>query len=191
MIRASAIADRYLQTGRSWFSLTKQYTGKVNKMGELGGRPSKYKPEFDKMAYGFGLLGATDAQMADSFGVTEQTLNNWKHDFPSFFESLKSSKLVADAKVAESLYKRAQGFEYDEVTDDEKNGQKTIRKMVPPDPTSMIFWLKNRQPAAWRDKQEVAVDSHNVNENITGLAELIGKPVKNRSIEELTDETKE
>jgi hypothetical protein len=24
----------------------------------------------------------------------------------------------------------------------------------PPDPTSMIFWLKNRQPQDWRDKQE-------------------------------------
>jgi hypothetical protein len=156
--------------------------GKVNKMGEQGGRPSKYKPEFDKMAYGFGLLGATDVQMAESFGVCEATMNNWKAEHPSFLESLRQSKLTADAKVAESLYKRAQGFEYDEITDDEKNGKKTVRKFVPPDATSMIFWLKNRQPAAWRDKQEVAVDSHNVNENITTIADIIMKPVPNREI---------
>jgi len=27
-------------------------------------------------------------------------------------------------------------------------------KQYPPDPTSAIFWLKNRQPKIWRDKQE-------------------------------------
>jgi len=26
---------------------------------------------------------------------------------------------------------------------------------LPPDPTSMIFYLKNRRPDRWRDKQEV------------------------------------
>ena len=28
----------------------------------------------------------------------------------------------------------------------------------PPDPTSMIFWLKNRQPDKWRDKRETGDD---------------------------------
>jgi hypothetical protein len=27
----------------------------------------------------------------------------------------------------------------------------------PPDATSMIFWLKNRKPEQWRDKQDVDV----------------------------------
>ena len=27
--------------------------------------------------------------------------------------------------------------------------------MVVPDTTAIIFWLKNRQPEYWRDKQEV------------------------------------
>lgn len=148
------------------------------------GRPTKYKPEYDRMAYGYALLGATDAQMAESFRVTEQTINNWKHDFPSFFESLKAGKLEADMKIAESLYKRAQGFEYDEVTHEDGVETKRVTKMVVPDATSIIFWLKNRQPAAWRDKQEVQVDSHNVNENITSLAELLNKPVKDREIPE-------
>ena len=29
-------------------------------------------------------------------------------------------------------------------------------KHYPPDPTSMIFYLKNRRPDRWRDKQELA-----------------------------------
>ena len=151
-------------------------------MGDVGGRPSKYKPEYDKLAYDYSLLGATDDQMARNFGVTKQTLNNWKHEHPSFFDSLKRGKDEADVAVAKSLYKRAQGFEYDEVTHENGVETKRVTKMVVPDATSMIFWLKNRQPAAWRDKQEVQVNSHNVNENIASLADLINNPVKDREI---------
>ena len=28
-------------------------------------------------------------------------------------------------------------------------------KQVPPNVTAQVFWLKNRQPAKWRDKQEI------------------------------------
>lgn len=44
------------------------------------------------------LLGATDKELGDFFNVTEQTINNWKKDFPSFFESIKRGKIDADAK---------------------------------------------------------------------------------------------
>jgi hypothetical protein len=33
--------------------------------------------------------------------------------------------------------------------------QTPIRKFYPPDTTAAIFWLKNRAPAQWRDKQEI------------------------------------
>lgn len=148
------------------------------------GRPTKYKPEFDDMAYKLALLGLVDEQMADVFDICVATLNNWKREHPSFLSSIKKGKAPADAEVAMSLNKRALGYEYDEITDDEKNGRKIVRKHVPADPTSVIFWLKNRQPKVWRDKQEVQVDSHNVNENITSLAELIMNPVKDREIPE-------
>ena len=32
-----------------------------------------------------------------------------------------------------------------------------ITKHYPPDPTSMIFWLKNRRPDRWRDKQSIDI----------------------------------
>lgn len=32
---------------------------------------------------------------------------------------------------------------------------KQVEKDVPPDTTAIIFWLKNRKPEAWRDKQDV------------------------------------
>lgn len=34
-----------------------------------------------------------------------------------------------------------------------------MKKEVVPDTTAQIFWLKNRRPDRWKDKQEVAVDA--------------------------------
>lgn len=128
------------------------------------GQPTKYKKEYDEQARKLCLLGATDASLADFFNVTETTINNWKNANESFFESIKQGKMIADATVAESLFKRANGYSHPE----EKvfNGNDGITtynttKHYAPDPTAMIFWLKNRQPAMWREKQEVKVELNN------------------------------
>ena len=126
-----------------------------------GEKNSKYKPEYDQLAYNYGLLGATDKQLAEFFGVTETTINNWKNDHPSFFESLNQSKSQADAMVAQSLYHRALGYSCVETKIATYEGQitdtKDVVKHYPPDSTSAIFWLKNRQPKLWRDKTESVV----------------------------------
>lgn len=124
-----------------------------------GGRPSAYKEEYKKQAYKLSLLGLTDKQMADVFGVSEATFNNWKESKEGFLESLKEGKEVADAEVSQSLYKRAKGYDYIEEKQEVEQGVVTkeiiTTKHVPADTTSMIFWLKNRQPQLWRDKQEL------------------------------------
>lgn len=137
------------------------------------GAPTKYKPEFDKQAYKLCLLGAIDKELADFFEVDVRTIDNWKKDFPSFFQSIKQGKLIADANVAESLYKLASGHTVKEVTyekidcdinpesddADEEIGaiwrKKVVVKEVSPNATAGIFWSKNRQPKKWKDKQEV------------------------------------
>lgn len=55
-----------------------------------------------------------------------------------------------------SLYKRAMGCSTPDVdikVIDGKVVETPLIKHYPPDPTSMIFWLKNRQKDKWRDKQ--------------------------------------
>lgn len=125
------------------------------------GRPSEYHPAMDDQARKLALLGLTDAEIAKFFGVTEQTLNNWKSDFPAFFESLMAGKVIADADVADSLYRRAMGevvFVERRVKDDDGNYE-VIRLMqkVPADAGAAKLWLTNRQPLLWRDKQAVEV----------------------------------
>lgn len=118
-------------------------------------RPTKYKPEYTEEAYKLCLLGATDKQMGDFFDVNEDTINEWKKRHPEFSESLKEGKIVADANVAESLYKRACGYEHPEVHISSYQGDITITdltKHYPPDTAAAFIWLKNR--AGWKDKTE-------------------------------------
>lgn len=123
-------------------------------------RPSKYKPEFSTQAAKLCALGATDSQLADFFEVAVSTISLWKVEHPEFSEALKLAKDEADAKVEQSLYRRAMGYEHDE-TDirvvDKEIVQTPIRKHYPPDTTACIFWLKNRKAAQWRDKVEQIV----------------------------------
>ena len=124
----------------------------------VAGRPTKFKEEYIELVYKLCLLGATDKEMADILGVTEQTFNNWKIDYPRLFESIKEGKEAADANVANRLYQRAMGYQHPEDKIFNDNGEPLIVPTVkhyPPDPTAAIFWLKNRQPQKWRDKQEI------------------------------------
>ena len=109
------------------------------------------------------LSGWTDAQVADFFDVTEQSLNNYKIKFPSFFESLKEEKIEADKNVEKSLYQRACGYSHEAVKMFVIGGKVVTEKYIehyPPSEVACIFWLKNRQPDKWRDKQE---HEHNIN----------------------------
>lgn len=133
-------------------------------MAEARGRPTKWKEEFVEQAYKLSLLGATDKEIADFLDISESTLNEWKLTYPSFSESIKRGKAVADSNVADRLYQRAMGFEHDSeeikvVSIGGKDGSEVqrvpVRKVYPPDTVAAIFWLKNRQPDKWRDKQEV------------------------------------
>lgn len=129
-----------------------------------GGRPTRYKEEYCEQAEKLCLLGANDKQLADFFRTTEQTINAWKKAHPKFLEALKAGKEVADANVSKSLYRKAIGYEHDDVelkvVSIGNNGgsvveQVPVKKIYPPDTTACIFWLKNRQPKLWREKQEV------------------------------------
>jgi len=97
------------------------------------GRPTAYKPEYAETVLKLCLLGATDAEIGDFYGVSEQTINTWKKKHPDFLESIKSGKQKADANVATSLYQTA----------------------IDGNTTAQIFWLKNRRAKEWRDKQEI------------------------------------
>jgi hypothetical protein len=125
-----------------------------------GGRKTNYKPEYAKIAAKMCHLGATDADLAEAFGVSVATIGNWKGQHEEFSSALKADKALADERVERSLYQRALGYACDEVDIRVVNGeivQTPLVKQYPPDTTAAIFWLKNRKSADWRDKQDVDV----------------------------------
>lgn len=127
-----------------------------------GGRKTLYKPEYAEMARKIALLGSTDAELADIFEVSETTIHEWKKKHKEFSEALKKGKILADANVADRLYKKATGYEHEAVKIFNNNGEEMVvpyTEKFAPDTTAAIFWLKNRQRAHWRDRQEVEHDA--------------------------------
>jgi len=127
------------------------------------GQPTKYKSEYDEQVEKLCKLGSTDKDIANFFNVTDTTINNWKLAHATFFESLKRGKDHFDSELVEkSLRNRAIGCSHPETRVVVVNGvpeKVEITKHYPPDSTAMIFWLKNRQSARWKDKQEIDVNS--------------------------------
>lgn len=125
------------------------------------GRPTNYREKFKKQAYRLCLLGAIDEELAEFFEVSVSTITNWKSEHPEFLASIKKGKMAADSKVAERLYERAMGYSHTETHVSNHMGVITkteLTKHYPPDTVAAFIWLKNRQPAKWRDKIEVGVN---------------------------------
>lgn len=152
-------------------------------------RPTKFKPEFVEQARKLCKLGATDAELADFFGVAVRTIDMWKLQHEAFLRAIKTTKAMADRRVEASLYRRAIGYEHDD-TDirvvDGKIVKTATRKVYAPDTAACIFWLKNRNRKAWRDRIDTAVGGpedgapipveHTVNPRVLALAnEVIDK----------------
>jgi hypothetical protein len=136
------------------------------------GRNSLYSPEMNEAARKLALLGLADEEMAEYFGVTRQTFDNWKREYPAFFAALMEGKTIADANVADSLYRRATGehIEFQRAFKNKDTGEVeivTLKTWNPGDPGAAKLWLANRRPRQWREG-EGGAGTVNIQINING-----------------------
>lgn len=110
---------------------------------------------------GWARDGLTDEQIATNMGITRSTLYEWKNKYSDISDALKEGKEVVDRQVENALLKSALGYMYDEVTEERRDDElvvtKVVHKEVQPNTTAQIFWLKNRKRAEWRDRVENAI----------------------------------
>jgi hypothetical protein len=145
-----------------------------------------YDPEKLILVEGWARDGLTSEQIAKNLGVSYETLRVWQNQYPALSATLKRGKEIVDREVENALYKRTQGYTVElhktfkvKVTDYDTNGRK-IRETeelqqgvdevyVAPDTTAQIFWLKNRKPAEWRDRQGIDVTVENFEQALKEL----------------------
>lgn len=156
------------------------------------GRTPKYEqwlePDNLIKLEGWARNGLTDEQIANNIGINRTTLYAWKAKYTDFSNALKRGKEVIDIMVENALLKSAMGYRYDEVVKERiynpDTGESEIvevkrtTKDVAPNSTSLIFWLKNRRPADWRDTKNIdaAVEVKNPFDGIdtADIKKLIG-----------------
>lgn len=113
----------------------------------------KYKdwltPEGLMILKGWARDGLIDEQIADKMGIAPSTLYRWKDEYKEISEALKEGKEVVDYQVENAL----------------------LNKAISGNTTAQIFWLKNRRPDKWRDRQDVShsggIHVRNQYENMT------------------------
>lgn len=103
--------------------------------------------------------GLTEEQIAENLGVSSRTLNRWKKSYPEFDQALARGKQIPDRHVENALFRAATGYEYEEEHVTPAGKVVKVKRYYPPNTTAMIFWLKNRKPSQWRDKQELEMEA--------------------------------
>lgn len=107
---------------------------------------------------GWRSAGATIKEIYERMGVDKRTFNTWRKKCPKLADALDTSKEIAIVRVENALFKRAVGYDYNEVTRELVEGEmrvtKVVTKHVPGDTKAMLAFLFNRNSQNWRAMQE-------------------------------------
>lgn len=100
-------------------------------------------------------------------GISKETFYTWINDKPDFSDSLKKARKEFRETIVQtleqSLWKRAAGYEVEEVKNEYrtlKDGSKVLvkssktTKHFPPDTGALIFALTNLDPENWKNRQD-------------------------------------
>lgn len=139
----------------------------------LGGRPTKYNDDLHpRLIKALMEQGKTIPEACEEMGISTSTYWLWSQEHDKFSIAIKDAKDKADANVEASLYRLAKGYEHEVekpmiVGDGMGEGHVEIVKYterLAPSTTAIIFWLKNRKPKEWRDKQEIGLTDKDGND---------------------------
>lgn len=107
--------------------------------------------------------GLTNAQICHNIAISEATLYRWQNEHPEIKQVIKNGKRPVDFEVENQLLKSAMGFNYEETRsfmEEQPDGSykrkvDTHTRYQSPNVSAQIFWLKNRKPTQWTEKQVI------------------------------------
>lgn len=128
------------------------------------GRKSRYdefvKPYLNQITE-WARSGATEKEICDALGVAQSTFYEYKKQFSELSNALRTGRQTVILNVKAALYKKAIGFEYEEMEGVKKEGKvvstRIFKRYSPPDTTAAAMLLRNYEEE-WRDKDSVQTD---------------------------------
>ena len=141
------------------------------------------KPKYTEWLTPDGLLriegwardGLSLAQIAHNVGVADSTFRRWKEENEALSAAIKRGNAPVDLEVENAMLKSALGHKetvrkaIKVKTEKQKVGEGKIVEehieyvdeevYIPPQVIAQIFWLKNRRPDKWKEKQVVEADT--------------------------------
>lgn len=128
--------------------------------------------------------GCTMQEAAERGGISKQTLYEWMNTKPDFSDAVQHARRIGDqnavSKVEATLFRLATGYEYEDVRTEygsELNQQTgkmepVIRKQVrtkrtvPPSTEAIKFFLTNKAPDQWKNRQEHDIPNLDILRNL-------------------------
>lgn len=144
------------------------------------GRPTTYRTQFCKPARALCTRGATDADLAEYFGVSTTTIWDWKKKHREFANATRAGKQMADSDIERALFERAKGYSHPDTDIRALDGQivqTPITKHYPPETNACVFWLKNRKPKEWREHQDISLSNPDGSNLMDQLAVAIAQKI--------------
>lgn len=149
------------------------------------GQPTKYDPAFIPVVQNLVARGFTNYEIAETLGVEERTLYNWRREHEDLAKALERSKELIDAQVEASLLMKANGFERKVQKATASGKVVTVTEYFPPSDGAIQFYLRNRKPEQYREQRDVNV-KHGVEQGfLTFLQQLDDKAKREREAGEL------
>ncbi len=125
---------------------------------QKAGRKTGYAKAYASIARQRTRSGATLFEIATELNVSLPTIFRWANQFPEFRDSIVLGRSEGGDRSVRSLFERANGYTYEVEKIGFYKGRVVRAKTwehVPPDVTALSFWLRNRDPDHWRERQEL------------------------------------
>lgn len=133
--------------------------------GKSRSKNTEYHPDLVAFldALGPAEYGAgTTTELAECLHTTYNTIQRWMRENPDFQSAVMRARDKTDDGVEHSFHRTTKGFTVEvtkqRLTKDGEIVDIVEQVYIPPNVSAGQFWLRNRRPKDWKDKQTLEVE---------------------------------